>query len=1215
MTLASEQIYVTGVYTNILLRTASDLASAATQTAITASANQIVSGAASQAQVASAASQSVDALANLVPVVSLYQGLMHRAPDLSGLASWAALSRAGASQSTIAEGFTRSDEFTSIYGTAPTTTAFLTALYANALGRAPDAKGLSDWTAFLGGVASPSKAQMALVGWAFTQSAEGVATWTVNSENWLYAGLNGTYPTTVSPITSTMTSVGALLPSQTAALALETKYATNAYTHILFRTATDLASASTKSAISNSANQITTGFTTEALNTIAVAKGAEATSTITPIISLYEGLLHRAPDVAGLASWVSLFRSGASQSVIAGGFASSAEFSSIYGTAPTTAAFLTALYANVLGRTPDAKGLSDWTAFLGGVASPSQAQMAVVASGFTQSTEGLARWTTDAQNWLMAGVRGSYPVTIGTITYTLSNGGALTATEASVVKFHLTTINVSPGALLNYTLTGVTSAQVLGGLLSGTAPVAADGTADIAVTLSPTPGLGLSGSISMALIAPPGAGVGSTLTASVALIETPAGGGGGGGGLGGTTIAINGSSANSFPGSTSPTTIDLTASQAILQVDQTGTSSANSMLLNFNAANLTLGSLTVGNGATNSDPGVLSINNNMATGVSTLTSLVDNAAVKGLTTIRVDDATSGSTTVIGSISDTGLKTLDISATQGAVTIGGVSPLSQNGLVIKMGTGADIISILQTTPSQANADLVSNFNNAKDQLKLGSTKVLAGTDYQTTVTVTDGFDTSDLTVTAFLANLGVGKGTAGTAAFDDGVNTWIATVSATGLTNVVELLGITNLVSLTGGAGGAGGLNLSTVAATSTTITVVGATNNGTVNNDSFLGTFGDLGGNTFGVGNTIGGGAGADTLVISPTGPSPAAASTFVDGLWTNITGIENLDLSTGAGVLTVSAGAFFNTAFATGVNVTATTSGGANNLNFGTFTGPVSINAIALGGGAQTINTGSGVSSISAVAIGAGAQSVTGGAGATSVSVTAAAGAQMITGANLTSVSATNTGAGAQTITSTGSAAVLVTAVGFSGAQTFSTAGGADTLTVTTSGGTINSFSTGAGNDVITLKAALTASTSNTVTAGSGADVLTLGTHVGAVDKLIDALGDSGTFVRPASNSISTATFDIVIGLQVSDTLQTAGNTLAAIVTGGFNLATSITAAGTAEMIRGTYTASAKTFVGAAGGLDSLLVVDAGAGALEATVLVGITAFSSHSGTNLFTV
>lgn len=1196
MTLATEQTYVAGVYSNVLLRTANDIASAGTQTAITANANQILLGLASQAQVGSAASQSADAVANLIPVVSLYQGLMHRAPDLGGLASWAALARSGVSQSAIALGFADSVEFTSIYGTAPTTTAFLTALYANALGRAPDAKGLSDWTAFLGGVASPTKAQMSFVAASFTQSPEGVAVWTVNSANWLYAGINGVYPSTVSPITSTLTSVGALTASQTAALVLETKYATNVYSHILFRTASDLASAATKSAISNAANQIVTGFTTETLTMSAAATGAEAKANITPIISLYEGLLQRAPDLGGLASWIALNRTGFSQSSVAFGFTNSAEFTSIYGVAPTTTAFLTALYANVLGRAPDAKGLSDWTAFVGGAVSPSTAQMALVAWGFTQSVEGLARWTTDSQNWLMAGIRGSYPVTIGTITYTLSNGGALTATEASIVKFHLTTINVSPGTLLSYTLTGVTSAQVLGGLLTGTTPIAADGTADIAVTLNPNPGLGLSGALTLTLNAPPGAGSGSTLTASVALTETAVGGVGG---AGGTVIAINGSSANSFPGSTSPTTINLTASQATLQVDQSGISSANSMLLNFNAAALTLGSLTVGNGLTNSDPGALTINNNAATGVSTLTRLVDNAAVKGLTTITIVDAAAGSTTVIGAISASGLKTLDGSATLGTVKIGGVTPLSQNGLVIKLGAGADTISILQTAPSQANAALVSSFNSTKDVLNLGSTKILAGTDYATTATVTNGFDTSSLTVAAFLANLGAGKGTAGTTAFDDGVNTWIATVSATGLTNVVELLGITNLSSIAGAAGGTGGLNLSTLGGSTFTSITPGANNFvGTAGNDTFIGTFGDSGGNTFGPGDTVNGNGGADTLIITPTGASPAAATTFADGIWTKVSNIANLEVSTGAGAMTLTSGANFNTAFAGGVNLTVTTNGGANNLDFSSFTGPESINAIAIGAGAQTIKTGS---------------------GATSVTATAFSGAQTVSGSNLISVSVTNAGNGAQTITSTGAADVAVTAVGFSGAQVISTAGGADTLIVTTSAGTTNTYGTGGGDDVITLKAAGGgASTSNSITAGSGADIITLGLHTSGIDHLFNALGASGTFVRPVTNSISTATFDVITGLQLTDTLQTAGNTLATIVTGGFDLTTSITANGTAEVIRGTYSASAKTFVGAVAGLDSLLVVDAsagGTGVLEATVLVGITGFTGHTGVNLFTV
>jgi hypothetical protein len=976
-------------------------------------------------------------------------------------------------------------------------------------------------------------------------------------------------------------------------LLTEQKFARNVYANILFRSTTDIVSAATQSAINTTAAQIFAGTTTQTVVGVAASQSVEASTFVLPIVSLYQGLMHRAPDVAGLGYWVDRVRNGVSQSVVATQFAQSAEFSQNYGVAPTAISFLTKLYVNVLGRSADTDGFNYWLSVLGGGAPslslPTRAAMTTVTQAFTQSVEGLTKWTLDSQNWLFAGVSGSYPVSIGPITYTLTNGGAVSATEASIVNFKLTTINVAPGAVLNYTLTGVTSAQVLGGLLSGTTPVAADGTANIPITLNSTLGLGLAGSMTLSLISPYGAGVGSVLKASVTLVETTAVSA-----PVGSTIAINGTSASVFTGQSSPTVVNLTASQATLTIDQTGTSAANSMILNYNTAGLTLGLLTLGNGTTNSDPGVLSINNNMTTGVSTLTNLVDNAAVKGLTTIRVDDASAGSTTVIGAINASGLRTLDMAATLGTVKIGGVTPLSQNGLVIKLGTGADTVSIRQTTPSQVNADLISSFDSTEDVLNLGSTKILAGTDYATTVTVTNGFDTSSANVTTFLANLGAGKGTAGTAAFDDGVNTWIATVSATGLTNVVELVGITNLNSISGATGGTGGLNLSTLGG-STNALVLGGVSTGTTGNDTFTGTFGDGGGNSLGAGDTVNGLGGADTLII---GPVLAAASTFADGLWQNVSNIENLEISTGAGAITLVSGAFFNTAFSTGVNLTSTTNGGADTLNLSTFTGPASITAIAIGAGAQTITTG---------------------AGAASVSATAVSGAQTILGANLTSVSVTNAGNGAQTVTSTGSADVAVTAIGFSGAQVISTAGGADTLTVTTSTGTTNTFGTGGGNDVITLTAAGGgASTSNTITAGSGADIITLGTHTAGIDHLVNALGASGTFVRPATNTISTATFDVITGLMLTDTLQTSGNTLAAIVTGGFNLATSVTANGTAEVIRGTYSASAKTFVGAIGGLDSLLVVDAsagGTGVLEATVLVGITGFTGHTGTNFFTV
>ena len=78
------------------------------------------------------------------------------------------------------------------------------------------------------------------------------------------------------------------------------------------------------------------------------------------VYRLYLATLDREPDAAGLESWVSLFESGAlTQPEIASGFVNSLEFQTTYGALSDTE-FVELLYNNVLGRSSDPAGLSSW---------------------------------------------------------------------------------------------------------------------------------------------------------------------------------------------------------------------------------------------------------------------------------------------------------------------------------------------------------------------------------------------------------------------------------------------------------------------------------------------------------------------------------------------------------------------------------------------------------------------------------------------------------------------------------------------------------------------------------------------------------------------------------------------------------------------------------------------------------------------------------------
>lgn len=75
---------------------------------------------------------------------------------------------------------------------------------------------------------------------------------------------------------------------------------------------------------------------------------------------LYQAAFNRAPDAGGLGFWIYQADRGISMVDIAAAFISSGEFTNLYGANPTNAAFVTALYNNVLHRAPDPGGYNFW---------------------------------------------------------------------------------------------------------------------------------------------------------------------------------------------------------------------------------------------------------------------------------------------------------------------------------------------------------------------------------------------------------------------------------------------------------------------------------------------------------------------------------------------------------------------------------------------------------------------------------------------------------------------------------------------------------------------------------------------------------------------------------------------------------------------------------------------------------------------------------------
>jgi hypothetical protein len=93
----------------------------------------------------------------------------------------------------------------------------------------------------------------------------------------------------------------------------------------------------------------------------------------------YATYLHRAPDASGRALWVSALLGGMSEEQVAGGFLASDEYRLDHA---DTAAYLTGLYADVLGRAPEPVGLDRWQQAVEGGLS-----RAAVADAFLRSAE------------------------------------------------------------------------------------------------------------------------------------------------------------------------------------------------------------------------------------------------------------------------------------------------------------------------------------------------------------------------------------------------------------------------------------------------------------------------------------------------------------------------------------------------------------------------------------------------------------------------------------------------------------------------------------------------------------------------------------------------------------------------------------------------------------------------------------------------------------
>ncbi len=224
-------------------------------------------------------------------VYRLYQATLDRLPDAAGVAGWTKILADGQTLANVVGGFTNSSEFQTRYGTT-TNEQFVTLLYNNVLERAPDAAGLSGWVSQLTSAAM-TREEVVL---GFSESRE-------------------------------------------------------------FRTNT-------------------------AVDSITYTVGDFAASWTDDVFRLYQATLDRIPDYPGMLGWMNSLGNGTEYLSVVSAFIGSTEFTSTYGATNNTQ-FVTQLYNNVLDRAPDTAGLNGWVDRL----ESGELDRAGVVKGFAQSVE------------------------------------------------------------------------------------------------------------------------------------------------------------------------------------------------------------------------------------------------------------------------------------------------------------------------------------------------------------------------------------------------------------------------------------------------------------------------------------------------------------------------------------------------------------------------------------------------------------------------------------------------------------------------------------------------------------------------------------------------------------------------------------------------------------------------------------------------------------
>jgi hypothetical protein len=969
----------------------------------------------------------------------------------------------------------------------------------------------------------------------------------------------------------------------------------------------------------------------------------------------YIAILGRNPDPTGFSFWVNTLADAnntpAAQTSIVNGFGNSAEFRATYAGLGTESA-VGLLYQNVLLRPADAGGLAYWTAYANNLITSGQtltnayAQTAaqIIYNASTNNTSDTAGINARTATAVASGT--STPTATFTLTTSTETISGSNITVNGAVDF---AGGAAPGAASTYqssdTITGAGGANTLNLTLANsnaamTSMAAPNINGIQTINIRNATGFDFFATGARYDVASFGTGVTSinSINSSAGTLFFSNISTGTAIGIVGNGVVANGSIAATYKTSVTANTLNISggttagtvtitsagATSSTINVTGTATNVLTGVVLAASATTLTVNAATGVNFGGLTSAGLTTATISGAASALTSGSLAAvnfNGAIGTATTVDASGLTAGGVQldlVAGSKSFKGGQGND------AVTTAALTTTTAGIIDAGAGTGDRVINNTTTNLDSAaegaqyvNFEIFRNGAATQQDISLvagitsvetsasgaGFSKMTAAQAAAVTVLADNAaatFALNDATGTSDLLSVTLNNATAATTASLTGVTiTGFETMNvvssgkdnvannslgftAAGQLTALNLSGANKITVATANLSKAVAIDGSTLAnvpasgAYTLTLSgdlVKGSVVTGSANADSLTTTAAIAG--TTGDFVTYNGGAGNDLIITTlaalnntsaangslkidggagTTDTLQSNAGTYVDTNFQYVTGVEKLTM---AGVTNVTTGGFFDANFkASGVTFTNTTAdAGAIVFDASSFTGKVTdVITQTAGGGAVTDSY------------------------------------------NL------KTGSADDTITLTLAKALTSTA-----ANVIQTNGGNDTVNIIAlalnAAGEIN-INLGSGNDIFNLNQ--TGVGIYQVTGGTGADTFNLGVtnvHTGVVN-LIQGVGASGTFVKPAANTISTTTFDVsASGNIATDTITLSGNTSPAAVVQATDLSTVVLGNNTVTQVTGTYNASAGTFVGSGTGADSMFIYDSSTGATityEAIVIVG---------------